>query len=1086
MKVIYILFFVSLTMTLNGQNGDSISIQQIDSLISVCRELASKNAFEKAMEIIGVAEKLSIERFGKLSATYGSCCFNKGRIYYLQSNLSEAEKWYIEAKDIRASTIGKNHPDYAWSLNNLGSLYKDQGKFIDAEKYYIESKTIRENYFGNQHPDYVNSLNNLGILYWQTGQYSKAEQVWTECKIIREQTLGKDHPDYAWSLFNLAVLFRDQGNYIPAESLTLQCIAIQEKNVGKIHPSYAAAINGLALLYYLMGKYERAEPLYKASLEIREKTVGKENAEYAWSLNNLANLYVALCEYDRAEILMIECKKIREKVLGKQHSDFAASLNNLGILYISMGRFTKAEEQFLECKSLREQYEGKLHPEYANVLTNLASLYKSIRKYEQSESLLLETIEIRKKVLGTDHPDYAISLFNLGDLYKSNGNFEKAMALIFECTRIWKEKLGNQHPTYATGILNLADLHLAIAQFDNAENLYKEAKIIFEKVIGKEHLSYGLNIINLAELYEKLMRYSESEQLLKEHFSLQQKQLLNGISYLSENELTSYLAILKDKDNKVSSMMFRRNSDIHQNHPSVMAALIYDQTLFYKGFVLSSVARLKKLSKMTLEANEISDLLKSKQRLLAKEYSKPILERNKVNSLEEEANTLEKELSRTIAGYTETKQLVTWNEVQAALKPGELALEFVSFKINFPESTDSTFYAALIIKHGDNQPLFIPLFEEKSLDSLLNSKSERKADYVNSLYTLADRGAVALENPKKSLYEILWKPLEKELAGIKTIYFSPSGLLLRINLDAIPISETETLADKYQLIELNSTRQLVIPTQIKNGNNDAILYGGIQFEQDSIISNNEPLVASRSRGLLSFNYVDSTLRGGTWNYLAGTEREVNTIEKMMLTSGIQTKLKKGYEASEDSFKNIGANNNPSPRILHIATHGYFFVDPKEGHQSSVISRQEEPVFKISEHPMLRSGLIMAGGNAAWQGKQTLEGREDGILTAYEISQMNLSNTELIVLSACETGLGDIQGNEGVYGLQRAFKIAGVKYLIMSLWQVPDKQTSLLMTTFYKKWLEDKMTIPDAFHAAQKQLRDNGLDPYNWAGFVLVE
>jgi len=141
---------------------------------------------------------------------------------------------------------------------------------------------------------------------------------------------------------------------------------------------------------------------------------------------------------------------------------------------------------------------------------------------------------------------------------------------------------------------------------------------------------------------------------------------------------------------------------------------------------------------------------------------------------------------------------------------------------------------------------------------------------------------------------------------------------------------------------------------------------------------------------------------------------------------------------------------------------------------------------MSDHPMLRSGLIMAGGNTAWQGKQTLEGKEDGILTAYEISQMNLSNTELVVLSACETGLGEIQGNEGVYGLQRAFKIAGAKYLIMSLWQVPDKQTSLLMTTFYKKWLEDKMAIPDAFHAAQKELREIGLDPYQWAGFVLVE
>ena len=362
------------------------------------------------------------------------------------------------------------------------------------------------------------------------------------------------------------------------------------------------------------------------------------------------------------------------------------------------------------------------------------------------------------------------------------------------------------------------------------------------------------------------------------------------------------------------------------------------------------------------------------------------------------------------------------------------------------------------------------------------------------LYTLQDRGAIAIGAPKKSLYEILWQPLEKELSGIKTIYFSPTGLLHRINLDAIPVSETETLADRYNLIALNSTRQLVIPTQVKISNNDAVLFGGIQFEQDSILQINEPLLASRSRGELTFKSMDSTLRGGTWNYLAGTEREVNSIEKIMQTSGVKVSLKKGYQATEESFKNIGANNSASPRILHIATHGYFFPDPKSNAKRTGLSGEQESVFKISDHPMLRSGIIMAGGNAAWQGKQTLEGREDGILTAYEISQMNLSNTELVVLSACETGLGDIQGNEGVYGLQRAFKIAGAKYLIMSLWQVPDKQTSLLMTTFYKKWLEaegpdkvgNKMTIPDAFHAAQKELRDNGLDPYNWAGFVLVE
>lgn len=221
----------------------------------------------------------------------------------------------------------------------------------------------------------------------------------------------------------------------------------------------------------------------------------------------------------------------------------------------------------------------------------------------------------------------------------------------------------------------------------------------------------------------------------------------------------------------------------------------------------------------------------------------------------------------------------------------------------------------------------ISLFEEKSLDSLLQSKIERKADYVNGLYTIADRGAVQIQTSKQSLYELLWKPLEQHLQEIKTIYFSPSGLLHRINLDAIAVSETETLADRYKLIELNSTRQLVIPAPIIKVNNDALLYGGIQFEQDSSIQNMEPLLASRSRGEISFGTVDSTLRGGSWNFYQAL-REVNSIEQVLKNSGTQVTTMKGYDATEESLKNIGTNDSPSPRILHIATHGYFFPDAK--------------------------------------------------------------------------------------------------------------------------------------------------------------
>ena len=219
---------------------------------------------------------------------------------------------------------------------------------------------------------------------------------------------------------------------------------------------------------------------------------------------------------------------------------------------------------------------------------------------------------------------------------------------------------------------------------------------------------------------------------------------------------------------------------------------------------------------------------------------------------------------------------------------------------------------------------------------------------------------------------------------------------------------------------------------------------------------------------------------------------MDALAPILTKSGLKPETRKGFAATEEAFKNVG-KTGISPRVLHIATHGYFFPNPK----SSTKNDAADPVFKTSDHPMIRSGLILAGGNQAWKtGKPFKPGMEDGILTAYEISQMNLSNTELVVLSACETGLGDIQGNEGVYGLQRAFKIAGAKNLIMSLWQVPDFQTQELMTAFYKKWLPaaaeakagktEKMSIREAFRAAQKEMREKYQHPYFWAGFVLVE
>ena len=1060
MKTTLLFVFTFFTIHVFCQTIDSTAIKQVDSLIQVSRALTGKRDFDKALQVNAEAEKLALSQahgMGKESAAYGSCCFNRGRVNYFKGDITEAEKWYLESKAIREKVLGKEHPDYAGSLNSLGYLYSNMGAYEKAEPLYLESKAIREKVLGKEHPDYAWSLINLGNLYFQMGAYEKAESFYLESKAIQEKVLGKEHPDYARSLSNLGVSYLKMGAYEKAEPLYLESRAIQEKVLGKEHPDYARSLLNLGNLYYQMGAYEKAEPLFLESKAIHEKVLGKEHPDYALILNSLGNLYFYMGAYEKAEPLFLESKAIQEKVLGKEHPDYAPILNNLGFIYSVMGAYEKAEPLLLESKAVREKVLGKEHPDYAWSLNSLGNLYSQMGAYEKAEPLYREAKAIREKVLGKEHPDYAGSLNSLGNLYFYTGVYEKA------------------------------------------EPLYLESKAIREKVLGKEHPDYVGILNNLEFLYEFQNKHVESETLAKEYFERNQSGLIRSTTFLSERELASYVATFQREGNLLSSQLLARNG---KNTPTgIFPALAFDQALFQKGFLLTAANRLNTLAAASPEAEALLNELKSYRRRLAKELAKPLAAQSGVAALEEKANVAEKALARSVVGYAEAARQVKWQEVQSALQPGEAALEFIDFKVTFPKTTDSTMYAALLLLPGKQEPKFLPLFEQKQLDSLLQTQGARKADYVNSLYTIASRGVKPVGKPQKllyellSLYELLWKPLEKELAGTKTIYFSPDGLLHRLNLGAIPISEEKTLADRYRLVELGSTRQVVVPSMVKNEANDAVLFGGVQYDMDSTaftqanqgLENDKGI--ANSRGGLSFANADAKLRGGSWTYLKWTDKEVTALEPILKNAGVQISIRKGYAATEEYFKTLG-QGKPSPRILHLATHGFFFPDPNEAHSAGRGLGEDEPAFKMSDHPMIRSGLILAGGNKAWSGnlgsnpfKPDLE---DGILTAYEISQMNLSNTELVVLSACETGLGEIQGNEGVYGLQRAFKIAGAKYLVMSLWQVPDQETSVFMTTFYQHFITDKMSIPDAFRRTQQEMRQRFINPYLWAGFVLVE
>lgn len=967
------------------------------------------------------------------------------------------------------------------ALIRKNDLFKALESILNAETIALEK-------FGKLSRIYAACSYNKGRVYAAKNDFPAAENCFIDSKTIQEKLLGRENPDYAGSVHSLALLYKNMGNYPKAEDLYLESKEIYEVIFGREHPDYARSLNNIALFYKSIGNYEKAEPLYLESKAIREKISGKDHPDYAMSIHNLALLYQDLGNYEKSELLNLESKAIRERLLGKDHKDYAASIHNLAILYQLIGNSEKSEDLAVESKDLWEKLLGKSHPNYAASLNNLAHLYRHLGQFEKAETLFLESIQLSSKVLGKEHLEFAAGLNNLAMLYMATGQYGKADSLFLETKEILLKSLGKENRYYPGCIIRMAELYQLQGRYKEAEAFFLEAYDIRTRIFGKEHPDYVNGLGLMANFYMSRGDLDKAESFIIESVSLNQSLIGKAVNYLSDRELSNYLREFTKGQNNLLNFTRQRVAD-------KLVSACFDNALFYKGFLLNSTESIKRLALSNPDAKEKFNQLKAVERKLAVEYSKIKSEQSGISTLENQVNDLEKELARTVDGYGEIMRQVNWIDVFNSLEKHEMAIEFIHFKNNISSSRenkeDSIHYAAVVLSKDAPRPEFIYLFEEKKLHELLNSMQDGKS--IAPVY--ASRGANPLRSGgvEKGLYELIWKPIESHLKNTKKIYYSPAGLLHRLNFEAIPIGKTY-MSDHYDLVRLSSTRSLVLKDAGRNVlSNNALLLGGIQYELDTNSMNTDNVLkggnVTASSDLISFAFADRSISstGEKWNYLPGTATEVAEINRIFIKAEISSMVYQGMDATEENFKIYG-HSEQSPKILHIATHGFFFPDPRQvGKNEMYGGFRETSSFRMSDHPMIRSGLLLSGANFGWQtGKPHTGFKEDGILTAYEISQMNLANTELVVLSACETGLGDIQGNEGVYGLQRAFKIAGVKYLIMSLWQVPDQQTSLLMTAFYKKWLQEKKSIPAAFHAAQKDMRDKGLDPYQWAGFVLVE
>jgi CHAT domain-containing protein/Flp pilus assembly protein TadD len=982
-----------------------------------------------------------------------------GQLYVLQRRYTDAEPVFLQLVELNRAVYGEKHKEYTEAINNVGQLYISMERYAEAEKLFLQVIDIRKNTLGKSHIDNGSAYNNLAFLYRKMSKYINSEKFYKKALEIYETNVGRKHSSYVITMVNLASLYKEMGRFLDAENRYNRAKSIYEETIGNNSLEFAGLLNNMALFYTDLGKYEKAESFYKESLSITEELHGVDHPDYATTLNNLASLYKTMGRYEEAEGIYLRSSNIRKQTLGENNYDYASSINNIGALYEIMGRYKEAEEYYKQSLEIIKRIFGIKHPVFANQLNNLAGLYEVTNDYEQAASLYTQALEIQSEVLGEKHPDYVATLNNLALLQQKTGNYKKAEELYKQNLAKTKANYGVEHPAYATSLSNLAGLYEAIAKYKEAEGLYLQALKIRKISLGELHPSYGSLLVNLGRIYAITNAHVKSDSMWFKATNISLHQIQKYFPSMSEKEKGEFYNTIRTNFEQFNSYGIIRAA----KDPTILGKM-YNNQLATKALLLNASNKLRHNilnSGDTILIEKFKTWLNQKE-FLSKVYgmSKEDIATQKINvdSIEKATNYAERELSQKSELFKKTNEqsYYTWQDVRKQLKPGEAAMEILRFpKFKFDSAgiyTDSVFYAALIVKSNtQNYPELVLMREGAVMETKL-------LRYY--------RNAIKQQTDNEFCYRYFWNEISTKLAGLNKVYISPDGSYNQININTLQNLKTKKFVfDEIEVQIVSNTKDLIQRKVDLTPIKDIVLFGNPDFLY-------RPTKSGVARGTFVRKYK------ATLAPLPGTEMEVKEIDQIAIQNTWTEKLFTGDKVTEERVKSV-----KNPKVLHIATHGFF--------ENDVNGLRRGKPNGVSENPLLKSGLMLAGSDITLQNKKNgyinsddESQVEDGILTAYEAMNMNLENTDVVVLSACETGLGEVKNGEGVYGLQRSFQVAGSRSIVNSLWTVNDETTMLLMTNFYREWMKtnDKKK---AFRTAQSLVRQKYPNPYYWGAFVMI-
>ena len=1012
---------------------------------------------------------------------YAVALSNLASIYQEQEQYKPAEVYYKRATHhLKNSSLAtaEQKLHQASIFYNVARNHQNLARFDSAIYYFKRTTELIRAVKGTRSDEYVAAINGMAALYHDIGYFVESDIFYQEALKVQEELTGQQNNTYANILNNYALICQEQGNFRKANKLLDKSLKIKEALLGTEHPEFILALTNVGIAHLEAANYQQARPLLEMALSANVERWGEEHPSVITSYINLSRLEMALGDYPAVEPLLQKATATAEMYYGKEHPEFAKTQIELANLYLALGNYAAAEPLLVKSKEIFKNSYGQYHPEHATVTQNLAALYEAVEKTDTAKLLYREALDIDLQTLGKQHPSYAVTLNNLAALYQNQGDYVRALPLLEESLSISKTLFGEEHPRHTTTLLNLGLLHQDIGKYEQARHYIERVVAIRERTLGADHPDYAYSLYSQAVLYHKLGAFDRAEPIFREAIGLYTRQIQEYFPALSEKEKSAFYRRIEPVLHALRDFVIDRvvnNAQTATETKKGLLADFYDLQLITKAILLNASSNIR----TAIFGSEDEELIEryrhwvSSKETLARLYALSKEEwkkqQGRVAFLEARANELEKELSlrsTAFANDIESKKL-TWRDVQRQLRPEDAAIEMIRV-----EKEDTLiFYVALGITPESDAPAIVLLREGQAMEN------KNFHYYQNAIdFSMADELS----------YQLYWEPIKPLLLPhTKTIYLAPDGVYNKISLiSLLNPRNNQFLIEESTIHMLSSTRELVQQHQVTN-NWEAYLLGCPNYQLDiqpdrASMEQYDEATLTKTSPTANLTVLSNFPFANGLHTLPGTEQEVGYLAQLLHQHQWNTHTYLKDKAQEEVFKQV-----ESPRLLHVATHGYFMSDLSLEEDASAYGVHLQ---NITANPLLRSGLLLAGAEQTIRQQQlqqpTSWQREDGILTAYEAMNLNLSGTELVVLSACETGLGEIKNGEGVYGLQRAFLIAGARSVLMSLWNVNDQATLELMQLFYQKWLngEDKF---NALRTAQLEIMKKHRDPYYWGAFVMM-